>query len=99
MAFNGVLAGDRQGYGRVEDGTQALLSSAPVPNSLGEGRRRPAFLEKTDSVLQDGVSGARGPPIPDAVERGDKVPLGSRKTHTRCFPIWSLGDCQITGTC
>lgn len=47
MAFNGVLAGDRQGYGRVEDGRQALLSSAPVPNSLGEGGRRPSWRRQT----------------------------------------------------
>lgn len=56
MAFNGVLAGDRQGYGRVEDATQALLSSAPVPNSLGrEEEGLPAWRRQTRSYKMESV--------------------------------------------
>lgn len=98
MAFNGVLAGRQTRLWESRRWYAGVAEFCSSPKQPGGGRKE-AFLEKTDSVLQDGVSGARGPPIPDAVERGDKVPLGSRKTHTRCFPIWSLGDCQITGTC
>lgn len=32
------------------------------------GGNKKAFLEKTNSVLKDEVSGARGPPILDAIE-------------------------------
>lgn len=42
-AYCAVLAGRQaERYGGIDDGTQPLLSSSPVPNSLWEGVRRPS---------------------------------------------------------